>query len=269
MSKSSFVPRTFFATNPMFNGNKLQFQFTYTGRIPIPGRYIPMLPSNFLFNSDGFLIGSNVHGEELEAKVKEALGEALETLTHPGEVGRLAEYEAKLKSGNNVMVTLSQLVLKKREATEKNDAKVIAEANLLFTRIFDWANTKYTRAMAEKERTPMASLMRLNAIVKCLPGTVIGEKAARALAELEADPRIVKEIRANKELRDIITQISDMKPTPNGYRDPNDPEFRKINFASLQVLKENCMRLITVCPETDAGAHSQMIFDDFKLKDVN
>jgi len=259
----------FFSNATLFKGSTLQFQFTYAGRSSIPGRYVPFLPANFLFNPDGYLIGTNLHGAELENKIKEVLPETLETITRPGEVGRLAEYETRLKSGINMLATLSALVVKKKEAIEKNDKKVIDEATLLFTGVFDWANKKFDRAIAEKERLPMASLLRLKTLVRSLPGTTIGTKAAKALADLENDPRVIKEIRANKELRDIVTQITDMKQTAAGSRDPNDPEFRKINIPAMQVLKENCIRLLNVCPETEAAPPTQAIFDDFRLKDVN
>ena len=259
----------FFEKTPMFNGPLLQFQFTYTGRNPVPGRWIPQLPANFLFNSDGMLIGSYLHGEELEAKVKEAVTESLELMTKPGEVGRLADYERALKSGKDMIPTLSEIVRKKREALDSGDSKVIDEASILFTRVFEWANKKYDRAMADKNVKPMASLLRLKSVVRCLKGTRVADKAARAIEELENDPRIVKEVSADKALREVVTQISDMKSTASGSRDPYDPEFRKLNLSLLQSLKENCLRIQNVCPDTEAAAHSQVIVEDFRLKEVN
>jgi thiol-disulfide isomerase/thioredoxin len=259
----------FFANTPPFAGNNYQFQFTYAGRTGIPGRYIPYLPQNFLFNSDGYLIGSNVHGDELDAKIKLALSEALETLTHPGEVGRLAPLEATLKSGKNMMETLSEIVRRKKSALETGDSKVIDEAALLFKGTFDWANKKYDRAMAEKERAPMMCLMRLRTVARSLKGTDVAERAAKAADELERDPRIVKELAADKALREIVTQISDLKATPADSRDPNDPEFRKLNVTAFKSMKDNCLLLQKVCPETEAATHAQTIYDEFRLKDVN
>lgn len=259
----------FFANTPAFAGNNYQFQFTYAGRNGITGRYIPYLPHNFLFNSDGYLLGSNLHGEQCEAKIKEALSEALETITHPGEVGRLAPLEASLKSGKNMMETLSEVVRRKKTALETGDSKVIDEAALLFKGVFDWANKKFDRAMAEKERAPMMCLMRLRTVARCLKGTDVGDRAAKAADELERDPRIVKEIAADKALREIVTQISDLKATPADSRDPTDPEFRKLNMPAFKSMKENCLLLQKVCPDTEAAAHAQLIFDDFRLKEVN
>ncbi len=259
----------FFSKTTAFAGNNYQFQFTYSGRTMIPGRHIPFLPVTLLFNSDGYMLGADLKVEEFEAKIKDALTEALDTISKPGEVGRLAPLEERLKSGKNMMETLSDVVRVKKKAIEANDTKVIAEATILLKGVFDWANRKFDRAMAEKEKAPMMCLMRLKTVARSLPGTDIGDRAAKAAEEMENDARIAKEFKANKALRDIVTLISDLKSTAADNRDPNDPEFRKINAAALKTMKDSCILLLNVCPETEAAAHTQLIFDDFRLKEVN
>ncbi len=254
----------FFATNPMFSGTQLQFQFSYSGRTPIPGRFIPALPANFLFNADGYLIGSDLHGDLLESRVQEALVDCLAGITSPGDIGRLADYEAKLKTGRDLMPTLSDVVRKKRET---QDPKVVDEATKLFTGVFEWANKKFNRAMTEREKNPMAALMRLQTIARELKGTDIAAKSAEAVEELLKDDRVIREQKADKALHDIVTQYTDMKSLPDGSKDPQDVEFRKLNLPALRTMAADCQQLMYVFPNTDAAAHTQTIITEFHLND--
>lgn len=254
----------FFANNPMFAGPQLQFQFSYSGRTPIPGRYVANLPANFLFNADGYMIGSDLHGEVLESKVQEALVDCLAGITQPGDIGRLADYEARLKTGLNLMATLSEVVRKKRET---KDPKVIEEATKLFTGVFDWANKKYNRAVGEREKSPMAALMRFKTIARELKGTDIAAKSAEAVEELLKDDRVLREQKADKALHDIVTQYTDMKSLPDGSKDPQDVEFRKLNLPALRTMAADCAQLMYVFPNTEAAAHTQTIIDEFRLND--
>jgi len=266
----------FFATNPAFKTPDYEFDFCFGSRSAMlfcgppgsqyAGRYIPELPANLLFNPDGVLIGTNLHGTELEAKVQEALVDALADITKPGEIGRLADIEAKLKSGSDMMVTLTELVRRKKETT---DAKVLEEASKLFTAVFAWANKKYDKAMAEKDSNPMAALAKLKTIARQLRGTAIGDKAAKALDDLKNDERVQKAKFAADELRMVLTQISDLKPTLAGSRDPADPEFRRVNAPALRVMASDCQRIIGKYPGNDSTEHVKSLVEEFHLKEFN
>jgi len=259
----------FFANHPLFNKKdpkkpELEFQFTYAYRIPIPNRFTSVLPWNYLFSADGILLGTDLKDKELEAKVQEALVESLAGLTNAGDIGTLKEYDVRLKTGRNMLATLSDLARVKRES---KDPKVIAEATTLFSAVFEWANKKFSKAMAEKDVNPVHSIMRLKTIARELKGTQIGDKAAKAIKELSGDERVEKHDAAEKALTAIITQISDLKPV-NNKADPDDPEFRKQNVEALRTLFQECARLQVRYPGTEAAGHIDYIITEFHLKDL-
>ena len=260
------VANQFFANSPNFRQPIYEFDFTYAYGIPIPGRHVLNLPANFLFGADGQLIASDLHGEELELKVQEALVDAFANMIDAGEIVVLTDIEAKLKSGDNMMVALSELVRRKKEAT---DEKVVAEATRLFSAVFAWANKRYDKAMAEKERDPVNAVFRLNTIVRQLKGTEIAERAAKAMQELRKDERVQKAESAEKELRMLLAQISDLKPTAGGKRDPEDKEFLRVNAAALRVLGADCQRLATTYAGTEAAEYVKSIAREYKLKEIN
>ncbi len=243
----------------------LEFEFTYAYRIPIPNRLTINLPGSYLFSADGILIGTDLHGPELEAKIQEATVESMVWLTNPGEIVVLADIDARLKSGQNMLATLSDLVRRKKES---KDPKVIAEATRLFSAVFEWANKKYNRALAEKGENPVHSIQRLKTIARELKGTEIGDKAARAIDELRADERVVKHDKAEKKLKEIMIEISDLKPV-NNRSDPDDPEFRRQNLQGLKTLQENCNQLLYLYPGTEAAGHVEYIVNEYHLKDLH
>ena len=251
--------------HPQLKSAGLAYQIT-GGNTNVPGRYTPFLPANFLFGPDGNMVATDLHGEMLEGRIKELLAESWTKMIETGEISKLKEAAAKLKTGQSLMSTLSQLALRKRDSS---DAAEVAEATRLMFAVFAAAGKKFEKAQSLRAGDPLAAFFKFDALARDLKGTQIAEKARVEAAALFGSDRVQKEFNAEAAMKSIITHIADMKPGVNGSRLPDDPAFREANAENIQNLEIECRRLFTLYPGTVAGEHVRAVANDFKLNLLN
>jgi thiol-disulfide isomerase/thioredoxin len=259
------------STLPTLRDAGLQYQITYgdvgaANQPHVPGHYVAYLPANFLFSSDGNLVATNVHGDDLEGKIRELLEETwLKRIKlSAGDLATpaLSEILARLKSGHNMMEALKDLAVKKRSPEYATDAAKI------FNAVFTAAYAKFDEAERDRGAKPFVALYRFAALARDFKGCELGMNAARKEAELRADPRVDVELVAESQLREIINHIRDLRPAGGGGFDPNNPEFQRINRAALIQLFNECIQLNNRFPGTTAGQHVGFIMDDMHLREI-
>lgn len=251
--------------HPQLKNAGLAYQIT-GGNTNVPGRYTPFLPANFLFGPDGNMVATDLHGELLEGRVRELLGESWAKMIDTGEVAKLKELAAKLKSGQNLMATLSQLALRKRDSADKAE---VAEATRLMYAVFAAAGKKFEKAQVLRASDPLAAFFKFDALARDLKGTQIADTAGVEAAALFGGDRVQKELNAEAAMKSIITHIADMKPGADGSRMPDSASFREANAENIQNLEVECRRLYTLYPGTTAGEHVRAVANDFKLNLLN
>ena len=247
--------------HPQLMNAGLAYQIT-GGNTNVPGRYTPFLPANFLFGPDGNMVATDVHGEVRDAKIRELLRDTWTTLIETGEVVKFKELASRLKTGQNLIATLSQLALRKRDSS---DPAEVAEATRLMFAVFAAAGKKFEKAQTLRAGDPLAAFYKFDALARDLQGTQIAEKARTEAEALRNSDRVQKELNAEAGMKSILTHIADFVPGADGSRMPDSELFREANREGIRNLEVECRRLYTLYPGTTAGEHVHAVANDFRL----
>ncbi len=243
-------------------GMNLTYQITGGDSTNVAGRYVPMLPVNFLFGADGQMIAAELHGDALESAVREQVQHTWTKMLDVGEPGRLTELADKLKEGHRLMETLSQLALRRRDG---KDAEEIKEATRLMFAVFAAGHKKFENATAMQAADPFGAYYKFLALATDLKGTQLGDKARVAAEALRKNDRVQRELAAEDGMKRIIALIVSFKPATGNIRRPENAEFRALNREGIIELEAECRRVRSEYRGTTAGEHVPVVARDFLI----
>ncbi|MFH1230644.1 MAG: hypothetical protein V1709_04020 [Planctomycetota bacterium] len=175
-------------------------------------------PRLMIFNHKGKMIfdGSPPMGYE---KLDAAMKSAPDPIIGEGTYKRLDELAQKAKERKDLGQILSTL---KTKYLNSEDADEKSEAVKLIERISRFGNKLVEKADKNKETKPLITYKLYQEVTLLFKGDEIGNKAEKILKELEEDKNFHDNIKADKELAGIISQIEELNgckkhPSYNKY----------------------------------------------------
>lgn len=242
--------------HPVIAAANAKFQVTAGETTNVAGRFVPMLPVNFLFGPDGQMVAASLHDNALAAEVQVQVDQTWTKLIDVGAPMKLKELAAKLKNGQRLMETLSELAVKRRDAKDPEEQK---EATKLMFAIFAAAYKKFELAEAMQATNPVGAYYKFKTLGEDLNGTKIGERAEKEAYTLKNNDRVMREHQAEAELKQVIALIVSFKGNSQA------PDFRANNREGLQLLETECKRIYARFKDTVAGQHLTVINQEFQF----
>jgi len=169
---------------------------------------------------------------------------------------KLKELGNKLKTGQRLMETMSELAKRRSKTTDTEEA---AEATRLMFAVFSAAHKKYERAEAMQAADPMGAYYKFKTLSEDLKGTQIADKAEKAAYALKGNDRVMREHEAELEVKKMIAIIVTFKGNPL------QADFRAKNADGMRTLENECRRIYARYRDTVAGQHLLVIQQDFQF----
>ena len=225
----------------------------------IRGATISGIPHGFLFGADGNLISDNIHGSELEPKLKEVLKDVAGAMAGPGPYTLLAAQAAQIKAGQPVGPILKALRVK----LTSTKAEEAAEAKLMVDALTENFQARYDKATELKTTDPVASVEKFDKLSAQFAGDEFGVKAKKDLDALKADPKVRKEIEAAMMYKQLEAMVDQLKPFM-GEKNFKAEGFRKVNMNSLVGIVGGCQTIVQRYPGTVAADKATELMNQFK-----
>jgi len=245
------------AISTMAKARNLDWQLTIGGNLK--GANVSSLPHNFLFAADGKMAAENLHGKELEDKVKELIKESAGALAGAGPYVKLGALAAQVKTGMGLGSVLKALTAKKAS----KDAAEAAEANMMYDALHGGGRELLELALEKKSTAPLEAVTRLDKLALQFTGDELGTKASQEAAAMKKDPAIKKEIDAEVMWKQIEAASDKLKPV-RGSTDPADEAFRKANMPVIQGMMGGCQALNQRFPGTAAAQKATDLMGQYR-----
>jgi pimeloyl-ACP methyl ester carboxylesterase len=199
--------------------------------------------------------------EAIEFVIKAMLKDSTSTWAGAGKYKKLADLAAQIKTG----VGLAQVLKTPAAKKDSKDADEAAEAKMMYEALRGGAQESLEAALSykDKDSKQMFALEWLDKLSAQLAGDEIGAKAKAAADQLRKDPKVIKEIDAEKTFKQIQS-IEDGIRAVAGKKDTKDAAFRKSNAQNIAILVQGCQQLIQRYPGTTAAQKADSLLNEYK-----
>lgn len=187
-----------------------------TNRITFPiyessnvnGVSVSGIPHFVLFDHTGEMIFSG-HPGEADKKLADAVKNAPDPLVGEGPYKKLSALTQKIKERKELGKILSTL---KTKHLPSADADEKAEAEKLIERLSRYGNRLVEKADKKKDTEPINAYNLYQQAATLFKGDEIGDNADKVLKEFKDDKNFQDNMKADKELTDMMPQIEKLKP---------------------------------------------------------
>ena len=218
----------------------------------ISGMEITNFPTFVLFDHTGRII---YNGHPKEENLNISLTNAIKSMPDPllgaGPYKKLSALADKIKQRKELGQILSAL---KSKHLNSEDADEAAEAEKLVERLTRYGNKLLRQAGAKKDKEPLDCLNLYQQAAAVFKGDDIGDNAEKTLKELKENKTFQDNLKADKELADIIAEVKKLKPCNNCASFSKDCAACQKRNASLEVLIPKARGLVKKYPESPAAA---------------
>ncbi|MBI5778236.1 MAG: hypothetical protein HZA49_02110 [Planctomycetes bacterium] len=215
----------------------------------VSGVQIQIYPHFVLFDHTGQMIYSG-HPMQAEGKLAAAMKAAPDWLTGPEPYKKLKALADKIKERKELGKTLAAL---KTKHLNSADAEEKAEAEKLIGKLSRYGNQLLQKAAAKKDTEPLNSHNLYQEAARLFKGDDIGDKADSILTELKDDKTFQDNLKAEKELADMIPEIDKLKACNKcGTFNQKCADCKKKN-QSLETLVQKARGLVKKYPDSPAA----------------
>jgi hypothetical protein len=217
----------------------------------ISGMEITNFPTFVLFDHTGQII---YNGHPKEENLNISLTNAIKSMPDPllgeGPYKKLSALTDKIKQRKELGQILSAL---KSKHLNSEDADEKAEAEKLAERLTRYGNKLLRQAGTKKDKEPLDCLNLYQQTAAVFKGDTIGDTAEKTIKELKDDKTFQDNLKADKELTDIIAEMKKLKPCNTCASFSRDcPACQKRN-ASMEVLIPKAKGLVKRYPDSPAA----------------
>ena len=206
-------------------------------------------PTLVLFDHNGKVIFSG-HPKDSGDKFATAMKSIPDPLLGADPYKKLSTLTDKIKQRKELGKILAEL---KTKHLNSEDAEEKSEAERLVERLTRYGNKLLRQAGAKKAKEPLECLNRYQQAAALYKGDTIGDTAEKAIKELKEDKLFQDNLKADRELADIITEMKKLKQCntcPSFNRDCAACYKRN---ASMEVLIPKAKALIKKYPDSPAA----------------
>lgn len=189
---------------------------------------------------------------------RKKIGNKFEGIATDGEYKHLKSLATNIENSKRLGYTLRSL---RKKVTDKNP-EIAREARKLFEILHPHAEQMMKSAAALKKENPLDACLKYDEIAKMFRGDPIGSKASKEMYALRRDPRVKAEKSARHVWKQIQAYSTRLAPV-NGNRDPSSADFRKKNARSIQVLLNQCRKLIQRYPNTSVAPDARAMIESY------
>ncbi|MBI5778235.1 MAG: hypothetical protein HZA49_02105 [Planctomycetes bacterium] len=215
----------------------------------ISGMEITDFPTFVIFDHNGKVI-YNGHPKESGGKFTAAMKSMPDPLLGADPYKKLSALADKVKKRKELGQILAAL---KAKHLNSEDADEKAEAERLTERLTRYGNKLLRQAGAKKAKEPLECLNRYQQAATLYKGDAIGDTAEKDIKELKDDKVFQDNLKADKELADIIIEMKKLKPCNSCASFSKDcPACYKRN-ASMEVLIPKAKGLVKKYPDSPAA----------------
>lgn len=186
--------------------NRVTFPIYEGGRVS--GAESQGIPNFVLFDHTGKMIFKG-HPGEADKKLADAMKNAPDPMVGEGPYKKLTALTVKIKEHKELGKILSAL---KTKHVISADADEKAEAEKLIERMSRYGNRLIEKADKKKDTQPLNAYNLYQQAATLFKGDEIGDNADRILKELKEDKNFQDNMKADKELTDMMPQIEKLKP---------------------------------------------------------
>ncbi|MEW6026115.1 MAG: TlpA disulfide reductase family protein [Planctomycetota bacterium] len=230
--------------------NKITFNIYDRGSIS--GVDVSGIPHFTLFDHTGKMV---YDGHPMEAAAEKALSEAMKNapdwLVGEGPYKKLKALAEKIKERKGlggVLKTIKEKHLNSQDPDEK------AEAEKLLERLTRYGNKLLQKADGLKTTEPLKSHNLYQETSKLFKGDEIGDNADNALKDLKEDKTFQDNLKADKELSEMIPDIEKLKACGKCGTFNKECEACKKKNASLEALIQKAKGILKKYPDSPAAA---------------
>jgi len=219
-------------------------------RSSISGVQVEGYPHFVLFDHTGKMIFRG-HPMEADGKLAAAMKAAPDWLVGEGpykKLKALAEKAAQHKDLGQILKTLKDKHLNSADAEEK------AEAEKLSERLTRYGNRLLQKAEAKKATEPLKSMNLYQETAKLFKGDEIGDNAEKIIRELKEDKAFQDNLKADKELTDMIPDIEKLKACNKCGTFNKECDACEKKNASLEMLIPKAKNIVKKYPDSPAAA---------------
>ncbi|MBI5778234.1 MAG: hypothetical protein HZA49_02100 [Planctomycetes bacterium] len=228
--------------------NKIPYPVYEKGNIA--GHPVQGYPHFVLFDHTGKMIYQG-HPMEADAKLAAAMKAAPDWLVGEGPYKKLKAIAEKAKSHKDLgqaLKTLKEKHLNSADADEKAEAEKLAE------RLTRYGNKLLAKAEAKKGTEPLNSYNLYQEVSKVFKGDEIGDNADKALKDLKDDKAFQDNLKADKELADMMPDIEKLKACNKCGTFNKECDACKKKNASLEMLLPKAKGIVKKYPDSPAAA---------------
>ncbi|MFH1230605.1 MAG: hypothetical protein V1709_03820, partial [Planctomycetota bacterium] len=166
------------------------------------------IPRFILFDHTGKMV-FNGHPSEANKKLADVMKNKPDPLVGAGPYKKLSALTQKIKERKELGKILTTL---KTKHLVSSDADEKSEAEQLVDRLSRYGNRLSQKAEMKKLTEPLNSYNLYREVATLFKGDEIGDNADKVLKELIGDKTFQDNMKADKELADIMPQIDKLKP---------------------------------------------------------
>lgn len=218
----------------------------------ISGMEITNFPTFVLFDHTGQII---YNGHPKEEKLNISLANAIKSMPDPligeGPYKKLSVLVDKIKQRKElgkILATLKTKHLNSEDADEK------AEAEKLSERLTRYGNKLLRKAGIKKNKESLDCLNLYQQAAMVFKGDEIGDNAEKIIKELKENKVFQDNLKADKELADIITEMKKLKSCNQCASFSKDCAACQKRNASLEVLIPKARGLVKKYPDSPTAA---------------
>jgi len=208
------------------------------------------IPHFTLFDHTGKMIFDG-HPADAEAKVADAIKNAPDWLTGEGPYKKLKALAEKIQQRKDVGQDLKTL---KEKHLNSEDAEEKAEAEKLVARLTRYGNKLLQKAEAKKDKEALNSYNLYQEVSKMFKGDEIGDNADKILAGLKEDKTFQDNMKADKELADMMPDIEKLKGCNKCGSFNKECDVCKKKNAPLEILLPKAKGIVKKYPDSPAAA---------------
>lgn len=166
------------------------------------------IPLFVLFDAQGDMLYNGHSAAELIGKVDAAMKTAPDPLVGEGPYKKLAALVAKIKERKNLGQILA--TIKTKHLVSENEEEK-AEAEKLAAKLTQYGNRLMQKADKKKDSEPMSAFNLYQQLAALYKGDEIGDNADKIVKDLKEDKTFQENMKADKELTDMMPEIEKLK----------------------------------------------------------
>lgn len=228
--------------------NKVAFNIYNGGSVS--GVEVQGIPRFVLFNHQGKMVYSG-HPMESDKIFEDTMKAAPDWLIGEGPYKKLKALADKLKEHKDLGKILKTL---KEKHLNSDDADEKAEAEKLVEKLTRYGNRLLQKAEARKDKEPLNSYNLYQQTATLFKDDEIGDNAEKTVKELKENKTFQDNLKADKELADMIPDIEKLKSCNKCGTFNKECDACKKKNASMQMLIPKAKNIVKKYPDSPAAA---------------